>query len=101
LRIHRDAGFSLVEMQGLLLLFTDRTRAHSRFVGSFPRVEGGSVWPLRVIWSVCDFEMSRISIDYEKVNIDDSKTMDKMNHGTFVPEIEQLMPNTKGRLSKS
>ena len=103
LRVHRDAGFSLLEMQGLLLLFTDRTRAHSRFVGSFPQIPQAlesdtPVWPLRAIWAVCDFEMGRILIDYEKVDIDRPNVMDKVDHGNFVPEVEQLLPNTKGRL---
>jgi hypothetical protein len=103
LKVHRAAGFSLMEMQGLLLLFTDRTRAHSKFVGSFPRVvvpgkEEG--WPIRAIWAVCDFEIGSTPIDYDQVNISEPAIMDKIDHGVFTPEIEQLLPIAKGRGKK-
>jgi hypothetical protein len=42
--------------------------------------------------------MGRTLIDYEKVDIDRPNVMDKIDHGNFVPEVEQLLPNTKGRL---
>ncbi len=104
LKVHRAAGFSLMEMQGLLLLFTDRTRAHSKFVGAFPKValvgQDGMGWPLRAIWAVCDFEIGAQPVDYDQVNIDDPAILDKIEHGVFSPEIEQLLPIAKGRGKK-
>ena len=109
LKWHRDQGFTLVEMQDQLLLFTSRTRAHGRFVGSFPRIKlppkpelaGGEEWgwPLRLIWTVCDFELGASATDYEKVDISDPVVRDKLEHGVFTPEREQLLPISKGRLS--
>lgn len=111
LRRHRDAGFNLMEMQDHLLLFTERTRAHGRFVGSFgrmgdeshPELAGGTVrgWPIRAIWVVCDFEMGSLPIDYDKVDISDPALMDKLEHGAYAPpEIDKFLPIAKGRLAK-
>ena len=111
LKKHRDAGFNLMEMQDQLLLFTERTRAHGRFVGSFsrmgdeshPELAGGTVrgWPIRAIWAVCDFEMGLLPIDYDKIDITDEALMDKIEHGAYSPpEADMMLPIAKGRLAK-
>lgn len=104
LRCHRSAGFSLMEMQDQLLLFTDRTRAHSKFVGAFAKIvvpdHPETCWPIRAIWAVCDFEMGASPIDYDKLDLDKPGVMDRIEHGVFSPEIEELLPIAKGRLKK-
>jgi len=110
LKAHRDAGFSLMEMGDHLLLFTSRTRAHGRFVGSFGKMTPTDIakdaeflvpsWPIRAIWAVCDFEIGAQPIDYDKVDILDSDIRDKLDHGRFTPELDQLLPIAKGRLQR-